>query len=184
MHQVVTAQLAAKRAGTQSTKTRAEVSRWRRQAVEAEGHRPRPRRLVPLADLARRWRGPRPEAPSLRPEDPQEDEAPRAGARPCRTAPPTTRSSSSTTGTSTPRRPRTPVAALVGARCRGSGARRARARGHRPPGTSFRNLPEVHVISRRRAQHLRRAGERLRRLHQARRCRPRVPAATATEDAK
>ena len=66
MHQVVTAQLAAARAGTQSTKTRAEVARRRRQAVAAEGHRPRPPGLDPRAALARRWRGPRPEAPQLR----------------------------------------------------------------------------------------------------------------------
>ena len=49
MHQVVTAQLAARRAGTQSTKTRAEVARRRRQAVEAEGHRPGPPGLDPVA---------------------------------------------------------------------------------------------------------------------------------------
>ena len=78
MHQVVTAQLAARRAGTQSTKTRAEVrGRWR-QALEAEGHRPSPRRLEPLADLDRRWRDPRPQAPQLRPAHPQEDDPPGA----------------------------------------------------------------------------------------------------------
>ena len=47
MHQVVTAQLAAARAGTHSTKTRAEVARRWREAVAPEGHRPRPPGLDP-----------------------------------------------------------------------------------------------------------------------------------------
>ena len=63
MHQVVTAQLAARRSGTQSTKTRAEVRGGGRQALEAEGHRPGPRRLEPFTDLDRRWRDPRPQEP-------------------------------------------------------------------------------------------------------------------------
>ena len=71
MHQVVTAQLAAKRAGTHSTKTRAEVSRRRRQAVAPEGHRPRPPGLDPLAAVARRRRGARPEAARLLAADPK-----------------------------------------------------------------------------------------------------------------
>ena len=49
MHQVVTAQLAARRSGTQSTKTRAEVRGGGAKPWQAEGHRPGPRRLDPLA---------------------------------------------------------------------------------------------------------------------------------------
>jgi hypothetical protein len=71
MHQVVTAQLAASPAGTQSTKTRSEVSRRRRQAVPPEGHRQRPSGLDPGAALLRRWRGPRPEAPLVHQKTPK-----------------------------------------------------------------------------------------------------------------
>ena len=58
MHQVVTAQLAAKRAGTHSTKTRAEVSRRWREAVAPEGHRPGPPGLDPRrrSGAAAAWR--------------------------------------------------------------------------------------------------------------------------------
>ena len=78
MHQVVTAQLAAARAGTQSTKTRAEVSGGGREAVQAEGDGPGPAGFDPCAPLGRRRRGPRPEAPFVPAADTEEDGA--AGA--------------------------------------------------------------------------------------------------------
>ena len=78
MHQVVTAQLAAARAGTHSTKTRAEVARRWCEAVAPEGHRPRPPGLDPRAALAWRRRGPRPEAARLPPAHAQEDDPARA----------------------------------------------------------------------------------------------------------
>ena len=78
MHQVVTAQLAARRSGTQSTKTRAEVRGGGAQAVQAEGHRQRPPGLHPRPALQRRWRRPRPEAAQLQPADPEEDDPARA----------------------------------------------------------------------------------------------------------
>ena len=53
LHQVVTAQLAAARAGTQSTRTRAEVARRWGQAVPPEGHGPGPPGLDPLAAVGR-----------------------------------------------------------------------------------------------------------------------------------
>ena len=46
VHEVVIAELAARRQGTHATKTRGMVSRRRREAVAPEGHRPRPRRHV------------------------------------------------------------------------------------------------------------------------------------------
>ena len=95
------------RAGTHSTKTRAEVARRWRQAVAPEGHRPRPAGLDPLAAVARRRRGPRPEAPRLRAAHAEEDDPPRAALARCPTAPPRARSSSSTTGRSTRPAPRT-----------------------------------------------------------------------------
>ena len=66
MHQVVTAQLASRRAGTQSTKTRSRGPRRRRQAVPPEGHRQRPPGFDELAALHRRWRRPRPQAALVR----------------------------------------------------------------------------------------------------------------------
>ena len=80
--------------------------RWR-EAVAPEGHRPRPPGLDPGAALARWWRGPRPEAPQLQAEDPEEDGAPRARSARCRTGRRSPSSSSSTSGAGTPRRPRT-----------------------------------------------------------------------------
>ena len=62
MHQVVTAQLAAKRARHAQHEDPRRSVRWWREAVAPEGHRPRPAGLDPLAALAR-WRcGARPEA--------------------------------------------------------------------------------------------------------------------------
>ena len=54
VHETVRAEQAARRRGTASTKTRGKVSRRRREALEAEGHRPRPCRLVAQPDLDRR----------------------------------------------------------------------------------------------------------------------------------
>ncbi len=74
LHQVVTAQLAAARSGTQSTKTRAEVRGGGAKPFRQKGTGRARAGSVPLADLGRRWRGPRAQAPLLRPEDPQEDD--------------------------------------------------------------------------------------------------------------
>ena len=79
----------------------------RRQAVEAEGHRPGPRGLQPAAALDRRRRGPRPQAPLLRAAHAQEDDPPRARAAPCPTGRLGARCWSST-GASTRRAPRPP----------------------------------------------------------------------------
>ena len=54
--------------------------RWQ-QAVQAEGHRPRPSGLDPRAAVRRRWRGARPDAAQLRPAHAQEDEGRRAARR-------------------------------------------------------------------------------------------------------
>ncbi len=104
MHQVVTAQLAAARSGTHSTKTRAEVrgggaKPWRQKGTgrARQGSDPR-------AALARRWCGARPEAARLPAAHPQEDDQASRCARPCPTGPPRTRCSSSTSwGISEPR---------------------------------------------------------------------------------
>ena len=153
--------------------------RWP-QALQAEGHRPRPPGLDPRAAVRRRWRGPRADAAQLRPAHPQEDEGRRAAWRPLRPGPRRPRARGrGLRRAATSRAPRTPLAALAGAHRPAAHARRARAgrrhdlavaaqRGHRPP------------ARRRPAQHLRRAALRRRGLHQGRlrrvRGRPRPPA--------
>ena len=77
MHQVVTAQLAAKRAGHAQHQDPRRSARRRRQAVAPEGHRPRPPGFDPLAAVARRRRGARPQAARLLAAHAQEDGAPR-----------------------------------------------------------------------------------------------------------
>jgi large subunit ribosomal protein L4 len=74
MHQVVTAQLAARRAGTQSTKTRAEVRGGGAKPYRQKGTGKRPPGLEPVAAVQRRWCRARPEAAQVRPEDSQEDD--------------------------------------------------------------------------------------------------------------
>jgi large subunit ribosomal protein L4 len=60
IHQVVVAQQAAARQGTHKTKTpRRGPRRWP-QALQAEGHRPRPSGLDPRAAVRRWWRRARP----------------------------------------------------------------------------------------------------------------------------
>ena len=70
LHQVITAQLAAKRAGTQSTKTRNEVRGGGAQALPPEGHRRRAPGHDPRAALPGRWRRARTQAPLATPSAP------------------------------------------------------------------------------------------------------------------
>ena len=87
MHQVVTAQLAHRRAGTHSTKTRAEVSGggakpWRQKGTG------RARHGSSRSPHLERWRDrARPEAARLHAEDAQEDGSARAAAPHCPTGP-------------------------------------------------------------------------------------------------
>ena len=73
LHQVVTAQLAAARSGTQSTKTRAEVRGGGAKPFRQKGTGPGPAGLDP-APSGRGRCGPRAQAAVLRSEDPQEDD--------------------------------------------------------------------------------------------------------------
>ncbi len=76
MHQVVTAQLAARRAGTHSTLTRAEVRGGGRKPFKQKGTGNARAGLDPLPALGGRRRRARPQAPQLRPAHPEEDGAP------------------------------------------------------------------------------------------------------------
>ena len=122
-------------------------ARRRRQAVAPEGHRPGPPGLDPGAALDGRRRGPRPEAPLATSRRRPRRWCSWPCARPCPTGPPTARSScvddwgfgdtpSTKDGQGRARRPRP----------RGQGARRRRPTTTRPPRSSFRNLPDVHVL--------------------------------------
>ena len=62
MHQVVTAQLGARRQGTHNTKTRSEVRGGKLKALATKRHRACPSRLNSFSPMARRRRGARPEA--------------------------------------------------------------------------------------------------------------------------
>ena len=65
LHTVVTAYLANQRQGTQSALTRAEVTRRRHQALEAEGHRPCPSGFNPLSPVDSRRHRVCPQAPGI-----------------------------------------------------------------------------------------------------------------------
>ena len=145
VHEVVVAELAARRQGTHATKTRGMVSRRRRQAVAPEGHGPRPRRHDPLADLDRRRHRLRPQPAPLhrqgQPQGPPRRAALRAvGARRARA-----RSTCSTPAafdapsTQAGRRPASPTAAA--ARCWSSSAT-----SELTAAKSFRNLARVNVL--------------------------------------
>ena len=163
MHQVVTAQLAAARAGTHSTKTRAEVRRRWRQAVAPEGHRPGPPGLDPRAALARRRCGARPEAPRLPAAHAQEDDPPRPALARSPTARPRARSSWSTTGASTSPAPRPRSSCSARSACAPQGERDERVllvlAPRRGRGVEVVPQPRRAGAARppRRAQHLRRA---------------------------
>ncbi len=62
VHDAVTAYRAAQRSGTACTKNVGEVAGTQQETVAAEGHRPRPRRLVPLAVVGGWRRGLRTQA--------------------------------------------------------------------------------------------------------------------------
>ena len=70
MHQVVTAQLAARRAGTQSTKTRAEVAGGGKKPFKQKGTGNARQGSTRAPHWSRWWRGPRAQAPLLRADAP------------------------------------------------------------------------------------------------------------------
>ena len=91
MHQVVTAQLAAKRAGTHSTKTRAEVRGGGAKPWRQKGTGRARQGSIRVAAVAGRRRGARPEAARLLAAHAQEDGAARAALARSPTARPTSK---------------------------------------------------------------------------------------------
>jgi large subunit ribosomal protein L4 len=145
VHEVVVAELAARRRGTHSTKTRGMVrgggaKPWRQKGTG------RPARLQPLPDLDRRRHRLRPAAAPLHRQGQPQGAPRRAALRASRCTPP-----ARSLFASTPRLRR--AVDQAGAGCsrppRRLGARRARAEESRAA-KSFRNLAGVHVLAPRR----------------------------------
>ena len=187
MHQVVTAQLAARRAGTHSTKTRAEVrgggaKPWRQKGTG---------RARQGSIRAPHWRGggvalgPKPRSYAQR--------TPKKMVRLALRSALSDRAAEGKVlvvddwGFDAPKT-KEAVAALAALGARGQGRSSSSADDDVAALKSFRNLPERPRHPRRRAQRLRRAGQRLGRLHRGhparRRPRPgrRRPRPTTTEE--
>ena len=145
MHQVVTAQLARRRAGTQSTKTRAEVRGGGAKPYRQKGtgNARQGSNRAPHFSGGGVALGPKPR--ELRPADAKKMIRLAAALGPVRTAP--ARARSLVVDALGLRRPEDQgaEAALGGARHRRPGARRRRPR-RRRSALSFRNLPEVQLI--------------------------------------
>ena len=171
MHQVVTAQLAARRAGTQSTKTRSEVRGGGAKPYRQKGTGNARQGSIrsPHYSGGGVALGPKPR--KLRPEDAEEDDQARRCARRCPTAPTRARSSSSTRWgfdrpeAPRPPRPRSPLSASTVGRSSSSTADDAARRPQLP------QPPRGAADRRRRAQRLRRALQRLDRVRAGARCR-------------
>ena len=143
LHQVVTAQLAAAAVGHPDDEDPGRGrGRWR-QAVPPEGHRQRSTGLDPRATLGRRWCGPRPEAPQLRPAHAQEDDPPGPALRLVGPGERRAHRARRAVGPSRPPRPRTPWPPLGRARGERPRARGPRATTMSPPTARFANLPEI-----------------------------------------
>ena len=145
LHQVVTAQLAARRTGTHDTKTRGEVRGGGAQAVPPEGHRPRPPGLAQRAALPRRRRRLRAAPALVRAAAAAQDEAPRPAWRADRQARRRASSRSSTRSASRPSRPRSWPAVLRALEANGRVLVVAPGRDQTLE-LSARNLPKVNVI--------------------------------------
>jgi len=74
IHQVVVAQLAAARQGTQSTLRRGEVSGSGKKPFKQKGTRPCSSGFCAYATAPRRWHHPRSKASFIRPAHPKEDD--------------------------------------------------------------------------------------------------------------
>ena len=177
MHQVVTAQLAAARSGTHSTKTARRGRRRWREAVAPEGHRPGTAGLDPFAAVAGRRHRARPQAPRLPPAHAQEDDPPRlalGAVRPRRRGEGRRRRRLGHRARPA-RRTRSPLLGALGLRTKGERDDRVlivvdsstEDDSEEAVWKSFRNLGDrVQLVLPERAQHLRRPRQRLAGLQQ------------------
>ena len=136
---------AARRAGTPVHQDPGRGPRRRRQAVEPEGHRPGPPGLDPLPALARRRRGPRPEAPQLRAAHPQEDGAPGPALGPVRPGRRRQGRRRRRLGLRRPEHQGRPSPPWPRSALDGQGPRRADGDDDVAAWKSFRNLTDVHM---------------------------------------
>ena len=170
MHQVVVAQLAAARQGTHSTKTRGEVRGGGRKPYRQKGTGRARQGSTRAPQFAGGGISHGPTPRDYTPADPEEDE----GRRPARCAVrpgPRRRGArrllASSTATRRPRRRR--ARSLEGLhRARERACSWSSAATTSVSWLSLRNLPNVHVLVAGPAQHLRRAGQRRRAVHQRR----------------
>ena len=164
MHQVVTAQLAARRAGTQSTKTRAEVRGGGEKPFKQKGtgNARQGSTRAPHFSGGGVALGPKPRKYDQK--TPKKMIKPRPALGAVATAPPRARSSSSTSWGFDAPKTKAAKAALAALGIDGK-VLVVVDRDDANAIKSFRNLPEVQLIERRRAQRLRRALQRVDRVH-------------------
>ena len=167
MHQVVVAQLAAARQGTHKTKTRGEVSGGGKKPYRQKGTG-RARQgstRAPQFNGGGVVHGPVPAR--LRPAHPEEDEGRRAARCPVGPGPRRQRARAVQPGRRDTPSTKTARAALAAVAALSSAKNILVVLSHDDVTgwKSLRNVPEVHLLTCRSAQHLRRAGQRRRGLH-------------------
>ena len=146
MPQVVTAQLAARRAGTQSTKTRAEVSGGGAKPFSRRAPA-KPAGLQPCAELASVAAWPSARSPASTPRRPPRRWSARPAPRPCATGPPRARSSWSRPGAGIRPAPSVPLSRPSRPSGAPSTALVVLDLDRRHAVLIFRNLPRCHVIT-------------------------------------
>ena len=164
LHQVVTAQLAAARAGTQSTKTRAQVRGGGAKPYRQKGTGRARQGSTRAPQLGRAAAWPSAPSPAATASAPPRRWCAWPCARPCPTGPPASRVALVDPGTGTTPKTKDAVAALAAL---GLDGRVLVVLGEDDvvAERSFANLPDVQTVAGRRALRLRRAAQRLGGLH-------------------
>ena len=146
MHQVVTAQLAARRSGSASTKTRSEVRGGGAKPYRQKGTGNARQGSIRAPHYSRRWRRDGPQAAQLRPADPEEDDQARLALGAVRPRQRGQGARRRLLGLGRAPRPRTPSprSAALGVDGR---VLVVVGRDDAPAALSFRNIPEVQLIA-------------------------------------